>query len=237
MTACSSACLEDGRLKRLAVLALVSLAALPALAQKNAAERLTAASTVMNEVMAISDKSIPQSLLEQATCIVVIPNLKKGGFILGAKYGRGFFACRKESGKGWSAPASVKAEGGNIGFLIGASETDVIMIVKSQKGANGLLNSKFTLGGDASVAAGPVGRDASAQTDASFRAEILTYSRSRGVFGGVSLSGSTLRPDDEANQELYGHQMSNKAIITGDTPVPPDATAFIATLDKYSLRK
>jgi lipid-binding SYLF domain-containing protein len=218
-----------------AILAL--MASMPMLAQKTAAERLTAATEVVNSIMSADDKGIPQDLLSKAHCIVVIPNLKKGGFIVGAQYGKGFFSCRRESGVGWTAPGSVKAEGGKFGLLIGGAETDVIMLVMNENGVHHLLKDKFTLGGEASVAAGPIGRDSTAQTDAVMRAEILSYSRQRGVYGGLSLDGSTLREDDDSNRELYGHELKNSSLLTGNTPVPPAAKTFIATLNRNSSRK
>jgi lipid-binding SYLF domain-containing protein len=207
------------------------------MAQKDATARLQAATGVMNDMMQASDKGIPQDLLQRSECVVVVPNLKKAGFILAGKYGRGFFSCRKKTGVGWSAPASIKIEGGSFGFLIGGAETDVILLVLNRKGADSLLQSKFTLGGDISAAAGPVGRDSMAQTDARMRAEILTYSRQRGVYAGVSLSGATLRPDEEANKELYGREIANKDIVESGVATPPPATGFIAALNKYSSRK
>ena len=153
-------------MKKLMLLLLPALAAVPMFAQKDASARLEAATSVMNDMMKASDKGIPQDLLAKAECVVVIPNLKKGGFIVGAKYGKGFFSCRKDKGPGWSAPAGVIAEGGSFGFLIGGAETDIIMLVMNREGAKSLLSSKFTLGGDVSAAAGPVGRDSSAMTDA-----------------------------------------------------------------------
>ncbi|MFZ0594039.1 MAG: lipid-binding SYLF domain-containing protein [Bryobacteraceae bacterium] len=224
-------------MKKLFLLLLPALVARPLFAQKDADARLEAATDVMNEMMKASDKGIPQDLLSKADCVVVVPNLKKGGFIVGAKYGKGFFSCRKHSGIGWSAPASIRIEGGSFGLLIGGAETDVIMLVMNRKGADSLLSSKFTLGGDASAAAGPVGRDSSAQTDAMMRAEILTYSRSRGIFGGISLEGSTLRPDEDSNKELYGREITNKDIVMGSVTTPAAAHGFIADLNKYSSRK
>ena len=176
-------------------------------------------------------------LLEKAQCVVLVPGLKKGAFIVGAKYGKGFMLCRKPGGVGWSAPAAIRVEGGSFGFQIGGSETDVVMLVNSEPGAKKLLESKFTLGADASVAGGPVGRTSSAETDAQLHAEILTYSRARGLFAGVSLQGATLRPDDDWNKELYASALTNKQIVMGSTPVPPQAAKLIAVLDKYSSRK
>jgi lipid-binding SYLF domain-containing protein len=168
---------------------------------------------------------------------VIILSLKKGAFIVGAKYGRGFVTCRKAGGVGWSAPGGVRVEGGSVGFQIGGSETDVVMLVMNERGAERLLSSKFTLGGDASVAAGPVGRSVTAQTDATMRAEILSWSRSRGVFAGVSLQGATLRQDDDANKGMYGKKSTNREIVTGDVTPPQDAAPLLAALNKYSSRK
>ncbi|MGD0437365.1 MAG: lipid-binding SYLF domain-containing protein [Bryobacteraceae bacterium] len=201
-----------------------------------APDRLDAAADMMTEIMSAPDKGIPQDLLSKSECIVIVPGVKKGAFIFGGKYGKGFMLCRKESGVGWSAPASVRVEGGSFGFQIGASETDVVMLVNSKVGAKKLLASRF-LGADASVAGGPVGRDSSAETDAQMRAEILTYSRSRGAFAGLSLEGATLRPDDDWNKELYGKSMANRDIVMGDTPPPPSAKRLLELLNKYSSRK
>jgi lipid-binding SYLF domain-containing protein len=202
-----------------------------------APDRLEASADMMSEIMSAPDKGIPQDLLRKAECIVVVPGVKKGAFIVGAKYGRGFMLCRKEGGVGWSAPAAVRVEGGSFGFQIGASETDVVMLVNSKVGAKKLLESKFTLGADASVAGGPVGRDSSAETDAQMRAEILTYSRSRGAFAGLSLEGATLRPDEDWNTELYGKPLRNRDIVMGDTPPPASAARLLGLLNKYSSRK
>lgn len=206
-------------------------------AANEAEKRLTAANTTIAEIMASSDKGIPQDLLNKAACVVIVPGLKKGAFIVGGKFGRGFVLCRKDSGVGWSAPASIKVEGGSFGFQIGGSETDVVMLILNKSGIDKLLQSKFTLGGDASVAAGPVGRASSADTDATFRAEILTYSRSRGVFAGISLQGATLRPDNDANEELYSGAKTNRDILTADVAAPASAEPLIRTLNKYSSRK
>lgn len=217
--------------------ALFAVSAALAFGANDAVSRLDAASDVMTEIMAAPDKGIPQDLLGKAECIVVVPGLKKGAFIIGAKYGKGFISCRKPSGVGWSAPASIRVEGGSFGFQIGGSETDVVLLVMNEGGVKKLLSSKFTVGADASAAAGPVGRDSSAQTDAQMRAEILTYSRSRGVFAGISLEGATLRPDDDWNKELYGKQMTNQDIVMGNTAPPRGSARFMAVLNKYSSRK
>lgn len=199
--------------------------------------RLQAAADSFKEVMGTPDKAIPQDLLGKSQCIVIVPGLKKGAFIVGAKYGKGFATCRKRDGVGWSAPAAVRVEGGSFGFQIGVSDTDVVMLVMNMSGAKKLLQSKFTLGADASVAAGPVGRDSSAETDAQMHAELLTWSRSRGAFAGLSLQGATLRPDDDWNKEMYGKSMSNRAIVMGNVPPPEAAAKLLALLNKYSSRK
>jgi lipid-binding SYLF domain-containing protein len=225
-------------IKRTAFLCTTVVANLGLLcAATEADKRLQAAGNVFSEVMSISEKSIPQDLLSKAECVVIVPGMKKGAFIVGGKYGRGFMVCRKDSGLGWSAPAAIKVEGGSFGFQIGGAETDVIMLVLNKGGVKKLLSSKFTLGADASVAAGPVGRESAAETDAKFNAEILTYSRSRGAFAGLALQGATLRPDNDANEELYGKGKTNTEIVEGNTTPPPAASALIAELNRYSSRK
>jgi SH3 domain-containing YSC84-like protein 1 len=203
----------------------------------DAAKRLDDSAEMLTEIMSAPDKGIPQDLLAKAHCVVLVPGLKKGAFIVGAKYGKGFMLCRKATGVGWSAPAAIRVEGGSVGFQIGGSETDVVMLVNSEPGVKKLLQDKFTLGADASVAAGPVGRRSSAETDAQLHAEILTWSRSRGVFAGISLEGATLRPDEDWNTELYTKPLSNKEIVLGDVPAPIAAAKLLALLDKYSSRK
>lgn len=200
-------------------------------------ERLQRAAEVFREVMDTPDKGIPQGLLDKAHCVVIVPGMKKGAFIVGTKYGRGFAACRGEGGKGWTAPGGVRIEGGSFGLQIGGSETDVILLIMNERGVQRLLSSKFTLGGDAAVAGGPVGREASAQTDAYMTAEILSWSRSRGVFAGVSLTGATLRQDANTNRELYGKRIENRDILLGKAKAPASAGEFISTLNKYSSRK
>jgi SH3 domain-containing YSC84-like protein 1 len=210
-----------------------------ALAGKDKAEplqRLDEASAVFQEIMSIRDRAIPQDLLDKAHCIVIVPGLKKGAFIIGAKYGKGFLSCRT-AGKGWSAPGTVRVEGGSVGFQIGGSESDVVMLVMNERGASKLLSSKFTLGGEGEVAAGPVGRQASAQTDAMMRAEILSWSRARGVFAGISLQGATLRQDLDDNGVIYGKKLTNKEIVQSGIPVPKAAEPLIALLNKYSAMK
>jgi lipid-binding SYLF domain-containing protein len=217
---------------------LAALIAVPTFAQKDAADRLQAATEDLHALLMASDKGVPQDLLNRAQCVVVIPNLKKGGFIVGAEYGKGFFTCRRNSGVGWSAPGSVRIAGGKFGLLIGGAETDVLMLVMNKTGMEHLLSDKFQLGGEASAAAGPLGRDASAMTDAEMHAEILTYSRQRGIFGGLDLSGAALTQDTESNKQLYGTEVTNKEIVTGTAVhTPASARPFIHALDRASARK
>jgi lipid-binding SYLF domain-containing protein len=222
------------KLKRLGIVCL-SVGAL--YGGESAATRLKTSAEVLTEIMAAPDKGIPDELLEKSQCIVIVPGMKKAAFIVGAKYGRGFIECRRASGKGWTASAAVKVEGGSFGFQIGGSETDAIMLVMNKRGAEKLVSSKFTLGADASVAAGPVGRTASADTDAKMQAEILTYSRSRGVFAGVALNGATLRPDNETNSEMYGGHRTNKQILRGETRATEAGIELAADLNRYSTTK
>lgn len=206
-------------------------------AENDAPKRIAAAASAFQEVMGIPDKSIPQDLLNRAQCIIIVPDLKKGAFIFGAKYGKGFFACRKKDGVGWTAPGSIRVEGGSFGLQIGGTETDVFMLVMNQKGMDRLLSTKFTLGGDATAAAGPVGRSTQAETDAALTAEILTWSRAKGLFAGISLSGATLREDEDWNTELYGKSIKNREIITGNTAPPAAAAPLMEQLNKFSSRK
>jgi lipid-binding SYLF domain-containing protein len=223
---------------RLAIPVFVLAGASLLVAQKSEdVERLERAATVFQEIMGSPDKAIPQDLMDKSHCVVIVPGMKKAAFIIGGKYGRGFFSCRAKGGTGWTGPAAVRVEGGSVGFQIGGSETDVVMLVMNQRGADRLLSSKFTLGGAASVAAGPVGRDATAQTDAYMTAEILSWSRSRGVFAGVSLQGATLRQDLDTNRSLYGKTLENREIIQGNIAPPAAASGFISVLNKYSSRK
>jgi lipid-binding SYLF domain-containing protein len=202
-----------------------------ALAQTDVEKRLKAASETLDDIMSIKDKSIPEDLLKKSSCAVIVPGVKKGAFIVGAKYGRGFFTCRKSGG--WSAPGAVRVEGGSVGFQIGGSETDVVLLVMNDRGKSSLLSSKFTVGADAAAAAGPVGRATSAETDAAMRAEILTWSRSRGVFAGISLQGATMREDEDALLQLYGKKIKNKEAVES-MPVPGVAQQFLSTLAKYA---
>jgi lipid-binding SYLF domain-containing protein len=200
-------------------------------------DRLDASADALTDMMRAFDRGIPQDLLDKARCVVVVPGMKKAGFIFGADYGRGFEVCRQSGGSGWSAPAAMRSEGGSIGFQIGASETDVVLLVMNDGGMRHLLADKFTLGADASAAAGPVGRDASARTDAMMNAEILSYSRSRGLFAGIALDGVTVRPDGSTNRELYGRDATNREILTGDFRTPAAAAKFEAALNRNSARR
>ena len=201
------------------------------------ASRLTTSTVVLREVMGMPDKAIPRDLLEKSQCVAIVPSLKKAAFVVGAEFGRGFVSCRRPSGNGWSTPAAVRIEGGSFGFQIGGSDTDVIMLVMNKSGADKLFTDKFTLGADASVAAGPLGRSSSADTDAQMHAEILTYSRSRGVFAGIALDGATLRPDGKTNTELYHSGRSNKQIVTGGTRATPAGVRLMAALKTYSAHQ
>jgi lipid-binding SYLF domain-containing protein len=210
-----------------------ALALTPLLAAKDdPAEQLDEAAAVLSEIMATPDKGIPRDLLAKAHCIVIVPGLKTAAFIVGAKYGKGYLSCRNKSGAGWSAPGTVKIEGGSVGFQIGGSSTDLVMLVMTARGAQGLLASEFTLGAEASVAAGPVGRTATAQT-----ADILSWSRSEGLFAGVALEGATLRQDLDDNAELYGKELQNRDIVTQGVAPPKAAAKLLALLNRYSAKE
>ena len=202
-----------------------------------AQERLGDATTVFSEIMQTPDKGIPQDLLGKAQCIVIVPGLKKGAFIIGGQYGRGVAECRRPNGTGWTAPAAIRIEGGSFGLQIGGSSSDLVMLVMNRSGLDRLMSDKFTIGAEASAAAGPVGRTAEAATDVELHAEILTWSRARGAFAGISLNGATMRPDDGVNRELYGKKVSNREILASDMTPPAAAQPLIKELDKYSPRK
>jgi len=206
---------------------------LPAFAQKDADEhskRIRESATVLGEIMGAGDNGIPRDLLGQAQCIGIVPNLKRAGFIVGAKYGKGVLTCR--TGAGWSPVSTIRIEGGSIGLQIGAGETDVVFAVMNQRGMDKLMSDKFTIGGDASVMAGPVGRTATAQTDAQLHAEILAWSRARGVFAGISLEGATLRPDNEDNQKIYGKAVTQQELLRGNMKAPASASELYAELNR-----
>jgi lipid-binding SYLF domain-containing protein len=217
---------------------VAALAVAPLLAvDKESAKRLDESAAVFSEVMAAPDKGIPQEMLENAHCIVIVPGLKTAAFLVGGKYGKGYLSCRNKNRGGWSAPATVRIEGGSVGFQIGGSQTDLIMLVMNERGADKLLSSKFTLGAEGSVAAGPVGRTATAQTDAQMHAEILSWSRSQGLFAGLALEGATLRQDQDDNTKLYGRKLESRAIVTSGMAAPKAAAKLLNLLNRYSARE
>jgi SH3 domain-containing YSC84-like protein 1 len=222
---------------KLAIVAGLALTTTLLAIDKEPAKRLGEAATVFSQVMATPDRGIPQDLLDKAHCIVIVPSLKTAAFLFGAKFGKGYLSCRHDGDGNWSAPATIRIEGGSVGFQIGGSETDLIMLVMNQGGMDKLLQSKFTLGAEGSVAAGPVGRTATAQTDAQMNAEILSWSRSRGLFAGLALEGATLREDLDDNATLYGGKLENRDIVTNGRPAPRSAARLMMLLNKYSPRR
>lgn len=196
-------------------------------------ERLAHAAKAFDEIMSGKD-NIPQNVLDKADCIVIIPGMKKGGFIVGGRFGKGAVSCRNNAKTAWGAPAMLEMGGGSVGLQIGASAVDVVMLVMNREGVDKLLKDKFTLGGDASVAAGPVGRAGTAETDALMSAKILSYSRSKGAFAGLELKGATLNQDNDANKALYGKAMDAHEILTEQTKVPAPAKPVIDSLTKHS---
>src|ERR1700722_16290947 len=224
-----------------AIVSLLSLAiafavAAPARAQDSEMtpdKRLQNATASIDEVMNAPDKGIPRSLYNKARCVVIIPDVLKAAFIVGGKYGRGYVSCRRGPNGRFSAPASIRIEGGSYGLQIGGSATDVYMLIMNQSGMKKLLSDKFTIGGEAQATAGPVGRDTSANTDILLHSEILTWSRSRGLFAGVSLQGATLRPDNGENEKLYGVKISNRQILSGEAATPEGAKPLVAELNRY----
>ena len=195
-------------------------------------DRVQSAADVLNQIQAAPDSGIPDNILSKSECVAVVPSMLKGGFIVGAKYGRGLASCRTP--KGWSAPAFFLVEGGSVGFKIGGQAVDLVMLIMNNNGMQHLLSSKFALGADASVAAGPVGRHAEGNTDWKMRAEVLTYSRARGVFAGVSLNGAVIKDDKDSTREFYGHMVTSKASLTGEIDPPASANAFLSTLAKWA---
>jgi SH3 domain-containing YSC84-like protein 1 len=220
------------------VFLIAAIALTPLMAKdREPAKRLDAAAVVFSEVMSAPDKGIPQEMLEHAHCIVIVPDLKTAAFVFGGKYGKGYLSCRSKVGPGWSAPATVRIEGGSVGFQIGGSSTDLIMLVMNERGADKLLSSKFTLGAEGSVAAGPVGRTATAQTDAQMHADILSWSRSQGLFVGLALEGATLRQDLDDNNTIYGRRLENREIVTKKRRMPPEALKLVTLLNRYSAHE
>ena len=195
-------------------------------------ERIEAAAQVLNDIQGAPDKGIPQEVLGSAECVAVVPSMLKGGFIVGAKYGRGLASCRTD--KGWSAPAFFVVTGGSVGFQIGGQAVDLVMLIMNKDGMKHLLSSEFALGADASVAAGPVGRHAEGNTDWKMRAEVLTYSRARGLFAGVSLNGASIKQDKDSTREFYGRMVPFKTSLTGEIDSPAGANAFLSSLAKLA---
>jgi|SRR4029077_4258415 SH3 domain-containing YSC84-like protein 1 len=202
--------------------------------ENKATDRIQAAATVLDEIESAPDQGIPEEVLGSAECVAVVPSMLKGGFIVGANYGRGIASCRTPAG--WSAPAFVFTSGGSIGFQIGGQAVDLVMLIMNQDGMKNLLSSKFKLGADASVAAGPVGRHASADTDWKLKAQVLTYSRTRGAFAGVSLAGAVIKQDKDATRELYGRMVPFRTSLTGKVEAPQGAYPFLNTLAKWAKK-
>jgi SH3 domain-containing YSC84-like protein 1 len=200
--------------------------------ESKAADRVQAAADVLNEIQSAPDSGIPAEILGRSQCVAVVPSMLKGGFIVGAKYGRGLASCRTP--KGWSAPAFFVVSGGSFGFQIGGQAVDLVMLIMNNDGMQHLLSSEFALGADASVAAGPVGREAEGSTDWKMRAQVLTYSRARGVFAGVSLNGAVMKQDKDSTREFYGHMVTFKAALTGEADPPAQANVFLTTLAKWA---
>ena len=219
------------------VLPLLSSSASAADQEKDE-DRLRNGGTVLKEILDVPD-DIPQDLLDKADCVVVFPSVLKAAFIVGGSYGRGAMSCRKgeDFSGSWGAPTMMALEGGSFGLQIGGEATDFVLLVMNESGARGILASKVKLGADASVAAGPVGRTASAETDASLRADVLSYSRARGAFAGISLEGSTIRPDNGANKQIYGREVpAREIVLSGHVAIPPAAEKMISTLDAKTPR-
>jgi SH3 domain-containing YSC84-like protein 1 len=224
--------------KSIVLVCLGLVATAPIFAQNKEQKRLENSGVVMQEIMN-TPENIPQEVIEKAECVIIFPSVLKAAFVVGGSYGRGAMVCR--TGKGfrgpWGAPAMYALEGGSVGFQIGGQATDLVLLIMNDRGASSILNSKVKLGADASVAAGPVGRDASADTDAYMRAEVLSYSRSRGLFAGISLEGSTLRPDDDATADVYGRKLTAREIVLGGKiAIPASGRHLVAVLQKNSPR-
>jgi len=200
--------------------------------ESKAQDRVQAAADVLNEIQAAPDQGIPEEVLGSAECVAVVPSMLKAGFVVGARYGRGLASCRTP--KGWSAPAFFKVEGGSFGLQIGGQAVDLVMLIMNNDGMHKLLSSKFKLGADASVAAVPVGRHAAADTDWKMRAQILSYSRARGLFAGLELNGAVIRQDKDSTREFYGHMVTSKASLEGEIEPPAGAYPFLQTLAKWA---
>lgn len=216
---------------------LLMTTALAAADHPKAVRRVLEAAQVFDDVMGIKERTIPQELLDRAECVGIVPSMKKGAFIFGGKYGKGVITCRPANGEGWSGPSTIRVEGGSFGLQAGGSSIDLVFLIMNQRGADKLLQSRFTLGADATASAGPVGRSAEAQTDAQMYAEILSWSRSRGLFAGVSLAGATLRQDADDNKDIYGKAVTPQQILRENEPTPEAVQKLAATLSKYSSRR
>jgi len=216
----------------LTLIVSISCFSLAADEETKAAERVQAAADVLNDIQGAPDRGIPQEVLGSAECVAVVPSMLKGGFIVGAKYGRGLASCRTD--KGWSAPAFFVVTGGSFGFQIGGQAVDLVMLIMNKEGMRHLLSSEFALGADASVAAGPVGRHAEGNTDWKMRAEVLTYSRARGLFAGVSLNGAAIKQDKDSTREFYGRMVPFKTSLTGEIDPPAGANAFLTSLAQWA---
>jgi lipid-binding SYLF domain-containing protein len=213
------------------VLLVVSAAMLPA-QEEMPDKRLRSATDTLREIMATPDKAVPRGLLNRSRCLVVVPGMKKAAFVVGGEYGRGFALCRTEGG--WSAPAPVRLAGGSFGLQLGGDSTDIVLLVMNERGMTRLLSDKFKIGADATVAAGPVGRDTAADTDILMRAEILSWSRTHGLFAGVSLDGTVVEHDETEAKRLYGRPMSNHEIISGDINTPESGAGLVAELNEIA---
>jgi len=198
-------------------------------------QRLRSAATVLHEILSAPDKGIPEDLLARAQCVMIVPGLKKGAFLVGGEYGRGFAVCCRDGV--WGGPAAIRFGGGSFGAQIGGESTDVVMLVMNRHGMEKLASDKFTIGGDGSAAAGPVGRTSAADTDILLHAEILSYSRTRGVFAGVSLDGTVVSQDHSEDRKLYGRDVRNQGVLMGDVRPPEVARSLISELERYSPGK
>src|SRR6266481_2438360 len=228
-------------MKKFCVSALLLCLTLSCFGKKSGKEdqldRLQSAATVLDEIMAAPDKGVPEEILRSAKCVAVVPSLLKGGFVVGAAYGRGVATCRTPDAPAkWSAPAFFPVEGGSFGFQIGAQAVDLVMLVMNESGMRALLSSKFKLGADASAAAGPVGRHAEGMTDWKMRAQVLTYSRARGVFAGLALNGAVIHADDDSTRNIYGRRVPTRTILMGRIETPADSTVFTNTVSKYAAQ-
>jgi SH3 domain-containing YSC84-like protein 1 len=222
--------------KALVVLLLLLLcgSALAADTREKVVSRLDSAATIMDEIMAAPDKGIPEEVLSSAECVAIVPSFLKGGFVVGGAYGKGVATCR--TSQGWSAPAFFRMEGGSFGLQIGGEAADLVMLIMNERGMQRLMSSKFQIGADAAAAAGPVGRHAGGDTDWKLRAEVLTYSRSRGLFAGITLKGNTLRQDKDDTRAFYGRMVPFRTSLTGQIAAPADAHTFLAAISKYAIR-